>query len=41
MTTFAGSDTEAERAIEDASRAAYQHFNRIGTGGAFGRRIDP
>jgi beta-lactamase class A len=40
MTTYAQSDLAAERAIEDASRAAYQYFSRIGTGGAYGRRID-
>jgi beta-lactamase class A len=41
MTTYAQSDVAAETAIEDASRAAYQHFSRMGTGGALGRRIDP
>jgi beta-lactamase class A len=41
MTTFAGDDAEAETAIENVSRAAYQYFSRVGTGGAYGRTIDP
>ena len=37
MTTFLKDETEGERAIEAISRAAYEHFSRLGLGGALGR----
>jgi beta-lactamase class A len=40
MTTFAKNDLEAERTIEDVSRAAWLYFSRVGSGGSFGRRVD-
>ena len=40
MTTYARADDAAERAIEEASRAAYEYFSRVGAGGALGRQID-
>ena len=39
MTTYLRSEEEGERAIEEMSRAAYEYFERLGSGGAFGRRI--
>jgi beta-lactamase class A len=39
MTTFLKDEREGERAIEAISRVAYEYFSRLGTGGAFGRRI--
>ena len=39
MATYLKSEAEGERAIENMSRAAYEYFERLGTGGAFGRRI--
>ena len=37
MTTFLKDEAEGERAIEAISRAAYEHFSRLGAGGALGR----
>ncbi len=37
MTTFLKDEAEGERAIEAISRAAYEHFSRLGLGGALGR----
>jgi beta-lactamase class A len=37
MTTFLKDEAEGERAIVDISRAAYDYFSRLGTGGALGR----
>ena len=37
MTTFLKDEAEGERAIVDISRAAYEHFSRLGAGGALGR----
>jgi beta-lactamase class A len=39
MTTFLKNEAEGERAIEEMSRAAFDYFNRLGVGGALGRRI--
>jgi beta-lactamase class A len=39
MTTFLKDDAEGERAIEEISRAAYDYYARLGTGGSLGRRI--
>jgi beta-lactamase class A len=39
MTSWLQKDAEGERAIEDASRAAYQYFERLATASEFGRRI--
>jgi len=39
MTTFLKSEEEGERAIADMSRAAYEYFERIGSGGLYGRAI--
>ena len=39
MTTYARTGDAAERAIEEASRAAYEYFSRVGAGGALGRQI--
>jgi hypothetical protein len=39
MTTFLKDETEGERAIEDLSRAAYEYFSRLGTGGTLGRLV--
>jgi len=39
MTTYLKEDEEGERAIEDASRAAYDHFSRLGAGLQYGRQI--
>jgi beta-lactamase class A len=39
MTTYLKSEAEGERAIEDASRAAYEYFNRIGAGLQYGRQV--
>ena len=41
MTTFLKNEAEGERAIEALSRAAYEYFRRLGSGGALGRRLDP
>jgi beta-lactamase class A len=38
MTTFLKEDAEGERAIEEMSRAAFEHFSRL-AGGPLGRRI--
>jgi beta-lactamase class A len=38
MMTYLKSETEGERAIEEMSRAAYDYFSRLGSGGAYGRR---
>jgi beta-lactamase class A len=38
MTTFLKSEGEGERAIEDMSRAAFEHFSRLADG-PLGRRI--
>ena len=37
MTTFLKDEAEGERAIEAISRAAFEHFSRLGLGGALGR----
>jgi beta-lactamase class A len=39
MTTFLKSDEEGESAIVDMSRAAYDYFERLGSGGVAGRRL--
>lgn len=39
MMTFLKSEVEGERAMEELSRVAYDYFNRLGAGGALGRRI--
>src|SRR5207247_2638411 len=39
MTTYLKDEAEGERAIEDASRAAYEYFSRLGAGGLYGRQI--
>jgi beta-lactamase class A len=39
MTTFLRSEIEGERAIEEMARAAYDYFNRLGSGGALGRQM--
>ena len=39
MTTYLKNDADGERAIEDASRAAYDYFSRLGAGGRYGRQI--
>ena len=39
MTTYLKEDAEGERAIEDASRAAYDYFSRLGAGLQYGRQI--
>jgi hypothetical protein len=39
MTTFLKDETEGERAIEDLSRAAYEYFSRLGSGGTLGRLV--
>ena len=38
MTTFLKNEVDGERAIEDISRAAYEYFSRLGTGGSLGRQ---
>jgi beta-lactamase class A len=37
MTTFLKDEAEGERAIVDISRAAYEYFSRLGSGGILGR----
>ena len=39
MTTFLKDEREGERAIESISRVAYEHFSRLGAGGALGRLL--
>jgi beta-lactamase class A len=39
MTTYLKNEEEGERAIEDATRAAYDYFSRLGAGGEYGRQI--
>jgi beta-lactamase class A len=39
MTTFLKDEAEGERAIEEISRAAYEYFSRLGSGGALGRLL--
>jgi beta-lactamase class A len=39
MTTYLKEDAEGERAIEEASRAAYDYFSRLGAGLQYGRQI--
>jgi beta-lactamase class A len=39
MTTYLKDEREGERAIEDASRAAYEYFSRLGAGFQYGRQI--
>jgi len=39
MTTYLKDEAEGERAIEEISRAAYQHFSRLGAGLQYGRQI--
>ena len=39
MTTFLKDETQGEHAIEEMSRAAYEYFSRLGSGGTLGRTI--
>ncbi len=39
MTTYLKDEAEGERAIEDASRAAYDYFSRLGAGLQYGRQV--
>jgi beta-lactamase class A len=39
MTTYLKDETDGERAIEDAARAAYDYFSSLGAGGLYGREI--
>ena len=39
MTTYLRNEDEGERAITEMSRAAYEYFERLATGGVAGRRI--
>ena len=39
MTTFLKDEAEGERAIEEMSRAAFEYFDRLGSGAPLGRRI--
>lgn len=39
MTSWLQKDEDGERAIENASRAAYQYFERLATASEYGRRI--
>lgn len=39
MTTYLKVDQEGERAIGDVARAAFSYFERLATGGQYGRRI--
>jgi beta-lactamase class A len=39
MTSWLQKDDDGERAIEEASRAAYQYFERLATASEYGRRI--
>jgi hypothetical protein len=39
MMTFLKDEAEGERAIVDMSRAAFEYFSRLGSGGAYGRKI--
>ena len=39
MTTYLKREEEGERAIAEISRVVYDYFDRIGAGGAFGRKI--
>jgi beta-lactamase class A len=39
MTTYLKDEAEGERAIEEASRAAYDYFSRLGAGLQYGRQI--
>ncbi len=39
MTSWLQKDEDGERAIEDASRAAYQYFERLATASEYGRKI--
>jgi beta-lactamase class A len=41
MTSWLQKDEEGERAIEEASRAVYQYFERLATGSEYGRKIGP
>ena len=38
MTTYLGQDTEGARVIREMTEAAYSHFDRLATGGAYGRK---
>lgn len=38
MTTYLRSDQDGERAIHDVADAAFSYFDRLATGGAYGRR---
>ena len=40
MTTYARDDQNAEAAIEQASRLAYEYFRRLDEGTEYGRQID-
>jgi len=39
MTTYLTNEAEGERAIEEAARAAYEYFSRLGDGGLYGRQV--
>jgi hypothetical protein len=39
MMTFLKDEAESERAMVEMSRAAFEYFSRLGTGGAYGRKI--
>lgn len=39
MTTYLKDEALGERAIAEMSRAVYEHFNRLGSGGNLGRKI--
>ena len=38
MTTYLGQDTEGGRVIREMTEAAYSHFDRLATGGVYGRK---
>lgn len=41
MMTFLKDEGEGERAMVELSRASFEYFSRLGSGGAYGRRIPP
>ena len=38
MTTYLGQDSDGSRVIREVAGAAYSHFDRLATGGAYGRK---
>jgi hypothetical protein len=38
MTTYLAQDAEGSRVIREIAAAAHSHFERLATGGAFGRK---